>query len=121
MAVLRARRAGITRTVEARFGYRVHVLNDGFQHLRLRRDLDLVCVSAHDLTDRPLPAGGLRERPAALARADLILLEAEGAALEGLASVPPERVLRLRRRVLGFFGPETQAYPVPNILGGDKT
>jgi len=107
------RRDRVGRAVEARFGYRVHVLDDGFQHLRLRRDLDLVCVSAHDLTDRPLPAGGLRERPAALARADLILLDAEGAALEGLASVPPERVLRLRRRVLGFFGPDGAARPAP--------
>ena len=52
-----------------RFGRVVHVLDDGFQHLRLARDLDVVCLDARDLSDRPLPAGRLREGPRALARA----------------------------------------------------
>ena len=44
------------------------VLDDGFQHWRLARDLDIVAVDAAD----PLCARRLRrERPAALARADL--------------------------------------------------
>ena len=60
------RRDVVGRAVEARFGRRVHVLDDGFQHLRLARDLDLVCLDVADLDDRPLPAGRLRERPAAL-------------------------------------------------------
>jgi branched-chain amino acid transport system permease protein len=29
--------------------------------------------------------------------------------------------LFLQNTALGFFGPETEAYPVPDILGGDKT
>ena len=57
------RRDAVGRVVEARFGRRVHVLDDGFQHLRLERDLDLVCLDVHDLEDQPLPAGRLRERP----------------------------------------------------------
>jgi len=115
------RRDRVGRAVEARFGSRVHVLDDGFQHLRLRRDLDLVCASAHDLVDRPLPAGRLREPAAALARADLILLDADAAALAGLAAVHPGRVLRLRRRVVGFFGLDgvEQAAPArPFLLSG---
>jgi tetraacyldisaccharide 4'-kinase len=114
------RRERVGRAVEARFGPRVHVLDDGFQHLRLRRDLDVVCASARDLVDRPLPAGRLRESPSALARADLILLEAEGAALEAegaaLAAVSDAHaghVLRLRRRVLGFFGLDGSERPAP--------
>src|SRR5262249_56083068 len=63
------RRHAVGRAVEARFGRRVHVLDDGFQHLRLARDLDLVCLDVHDPADRPLPAGPPRARPAALARA----------------------------------------------------
>jgi tetraacyldisaccharide 4'-kinase len=107
------RRDRVGRAVEQRFGSRVYLLDDGFQHLRLRRDLDLVCASAHDLVDRPLPAGRLRESAAALARADLVLLDADGVAAAGLAAVHPGRVLRLRRRGLGFFGPEGDARPAP--------
>jgi tetraacyldisaccharide 4'-kinase len=108
------RRDRVGRAVEARFGARVHVLDDGFQHLRLGRDLDLVCTSARDLGDRPLPAGRLRESLSALARADLILLEADGAPLAALSDAHPGRVLRLRRRVLGFFGLDGAERPAPS-------
>jgi len=54
----------------------VFLLDDGFQHLRLQRDLDLVLI---DVTDpfgegAVLPAGRLREPLGALARADMVLL-----------------------------------------------
>ena len=39
-------RARAGRAVEAAMGPRVFVLDDGFQHLRLARDLDIVCVDA---------------------------------------------------------------------------
>ena len=92
------RRDEVGRAVEARFGRVVHVLDDGFQHLRLERDLDVLCAQAGDLADRPLPAGRLREFPSAASRAHVLLL-AEGAAAPGL---PPDRVFTLRRRVVGF-------------------
>ncbi len=72
----------VGRAVEQRFGERVHVLDDGFQHLRLARDLDVVCLDVHDLDDRPLPAGRLREAPQALERAQLVLLTRLEAASE---------------------------------------
>jgi tetraacyldisaccharide 4'-kinase len=93
------RRDEVGRAVEARFGPVVHVLDDGFQHLRLRRDLDVLCVQADDLDGRPLPAGALREFPSAAGRAD-VLLAPEGAALP--AALPAERVFAVRRRVVGF-------------------
>jgi tetraacyldisaccharide 4'-kinase len=109
------RRDDAGRLVESRFGPRVHVLDDGFQHLRLARDLDLLCVDAADLSDRPLPAGRLRERPEAAARADLLLVT--GAApgeSEALASrFGRERTLRLTRRVVGFFGLDGTPRPAP--------
>jgi tetraacyldisaccharide 4'-kinase len=84
---------------ERRFGATVHVLDDGFQHLRLHRDLDLLCATPADLQDAPLPAGRLRERPAAAGRASALLL----AAADG--DVPPAgpRTFQLRRRLEGFF------------------
>jgi tetraacyldisaccharide 4'-kinase len=101
------RRDVVGRVVEARFGPRVHVLDDGFQHLRLERDLDLVCLDVRDLDDRPLPAGRLREGPEALDRADVILLtRLEAATEEELRALEtrlgPERTFRVSRRVLGW-------------------
>ena len=53
----------------------VLVLDDGFQHLALRRDFDLVCLRASAAGDDcVLPAGRLREPPAALARAHAVLV-----------------------------------------------
>ncbi len=105
------RRDEVGRVVEEHFGPRVHVLDDGFQHLRLARDLDLVCLDVHDLADRPLPAGRLRERPAALGRADLVLLtRVEAADEDHLRTLENrlgrERTFRVRRRLLGFRTPD---------------
>ena len=110
-------RAG--RSIEMTFGPRVFVLDDGFQHLRLRRDLDIVCVDAADLRARPLPAGSLRERPSALSRADLIAVSGEdedeaGAAAASLAQrFGPARVLRVRRHPVGFFDLAGAPAPAP--------
>ena len=58
-------------------GARIVVLDDGFQHRRLARDLDLVVMPNADTESRgdlaPLPAGRMREPWAAAARADLRL------------------------------------------------
>ena len=94
------RRERVGRAVEERFGRRVHVLDDGFQHLRLHRDLDLVCATPADLLDAPLPAGRLRERPSAVLRAGALLLAGTDGELPR-AALP--RVFHLRRRVEGFF------------------
>ena len=57
-----------------RSGARVAVLDDGFQHRRLWRDLDILLVCPRDLSEETalLPLGPLREPPAAAARADLV-------------------------------------------------
>jgi tetraacyldisaccharide 4'-kinase len=54
---------------------RVLILDDGFQHRRLRRDLDIVVVpaSSHPGAERLLPWGRLREPLSALHRADAIV------------------------------------------------
>jgi len=75
IVVVAARRAaGIERAVA--LGAEVVVLDDGFQHLAVVRDFDLVLLDAqaplgNGLT---LPAGRLREFPAALRRASMYLL-----------------------------------------------
>ena len=65
IAADRARGAGAT----------VVVLDDGFQHRRLARDLDLVLLAAEDrFPGRLLPTGPYREPATSLARADVILV-----------------------------------------------
>lgn len=61
---------------ERRLGATVHVLDDGFQHLQLERDVDLLLVSEDDLDDRPIPAGRLRETLRAAPAADAALVTA---------------------------------------------
>jgi len=52
----------------------VHLLDDGFQHRRLTRTLDVVLVTEEDLEEALLPAGNRREPLAALRRADVVVL-----------------------------------------------
>ena len=59
---------------EQRFGPRLHLLDDGFQHRQLARDFDIVLVTPDDARDRLLPAGRLREPLTALGRADAVVL-----------------------------------------------
>lgn len=98
--------------VLARHGTNWFVLDDGFQHLRLARDADIVLVDAMDPFGggMTLPAGRLREPVSALSRADVVVItrsvQAPASALEAVirrhtkkpiyyASTEIESVLRL--------------------------
>ncbi len=71
--------AGLAAEAEAGEGgeRRVHLLDDGFQHRRLARAMDVVLVTAEDLDDALLPAGNLREALGALRRADAVVVREE--------------------------------------------
>jgi tetraacyldisaccharide 4'-kinase len=62
--------------IEAEFRPGVFLLDDGFQHWRLHRDVDIVLVDTLDPFGRGrlFPAGRLREPLSALARADAVVL-----------------------------------------------
>lgn len=57
----------------------VHVLDDGFQHRQLVRDLDIVLLTEEDTADLLLPAGNRREPLSMLGEAQVILLREEEA------------------------------------------
>ncbi len=59
---------------EERFGPRLHLLDDGFQHRRLAREFDIVLPTSADARDSLLPIGRLREPLSALRRADAVVL-----------------------------------------------
>jgi tetraacyldisaccharide 4'-kinase len=75
-------------------GADVAVLDDGFQHRRLRRDLDLVAIDASDPfgCGHLFPRGLLRESIAGLVRADAAVLTRAG-------GLPPERRAEIRAAV----------------------
>jgi tetraacyldisaccharide 4'-kinase len=87
------------RLAEERLEVTVHVLDDGFQHLRLARDVDLLLADRDDLTERVLPAGRLREPPGSAACADALLtVEAEQPIVDRLrAALGVPTVFRVRR------------------------
>lgn len=60
----------------AKRGVHWFVLDDGFQHLQLARDVDIVLIDATNPFGRGrlLPAGRLREPRSALARADIVVI-----------------------------------------------
>ncbi len=60
----------------------MHLLDDGFQHRQLARDVDIVVVHRTDFEERLLPAGRLREPLSAMRRADFLALREEDADLE---------------------------------------
>jgi len=66
--------AGLKRLLDAAEPPEVLLLDDGFQHLRLRRDLDVVVLDATRPFGRCFPAGLFREPGRALRRADLVVL-----------------------------------------------
>jgi tetraacyldisaccharide 4'-kinase len=70
------RRIDAIRLLRGQGHFDVFILDDGFQHLRLRRDLDLLLINAVRGFGNGwvLPAGPLRESHTAIARADAIVL-----------------------------------------------
>jgi tetraacyldisaccharide 4'-kinase len=57
--------------------HRIHLLDDGFQHRQLHRDVNIALFSHHDRDDRLLPAGNLREPLSALRRASILAVPAQ--------------------------------------------
>jgi tetraacyldisaccharide 4'-kinase len=88
------------RLAEIRLGATVHVLDDGFQHLGLERDVDLVLAQRTDLevAARPPAREPMRERPAAAAEADAVILIDEGADLDA-AKLRVKKMFTLSRQI----------------------
>jgi tetraacyldisaccharide 4'-kinase len=88
------------RLAEHHLGATAHLLDDGFQHLQLDRDVDLVIVSGDDLAPdaRTLPGGRLREPPDTLLAADAMLALDDQALERGpWPRNAPFEIFRMRR------------------------
>jgi tetraacyldisaccharide 4'-kinase len=63
------------RSADSRF--LIHLLDDGFQHRQLHRDVNILLLNRRDLSDHLLPAGNLREPLSALLRATVLAVPAD--------------------------------------------
>lgn len=83
--VVAADRARAGQVAIDRFDSTVLILDDGFQHLRLERKVDLLVLSSADLAEKLLPSGRLREPVSAASAADAVLAYGSAADAEQLA------------------------------------
>jgi tetraacyldisaccharide 4'-kinase len=106
--IVGARRIDTGRLAEQRYQATVHLLDDGFQHLALARDVDLLVVSSHDLEGETLlPGGRLREPVDAVRRADALLVTGE--------TLPDARALAARWEIGKAFA-VTRTASVPRLI-----
>ena len=78
------------RLAESRLGCTVHVLDDGFQHFDLMRDIDLLVAPDASEDMRTLPFGRFREPLDAAAAADALLVDEVAQDVSPVSS-PPDR------------------------------
>lgn len=80
---------------------KAHILDDGFQHRQLARDVDILLLSRRDLSDHLLPAGNLREPLSAALRAHVIAIPADEPEVEAqLKSLGWQGIIwRIRRHM----------------------
>lgn len=98
-----------------KFGVTAFVLDDGFQHRRARRDVDIVCIDATEPFGggKILPAGRLRESSANLARADAVVITRSDL-IDDIADLefeiseiaPDAKIFRGRNEICEFVGLE---------------
>lgn len=95
---------------EQRYGATVHLLDDGFQHHALARDIDLLVVAPHDLEGGAtlLPIGRLREPVDVARRADALLVTH--------ATLPEARALAARWGVGKAFAVTRSSGSVPRLV-----
>jgi tetraacyldisaccharide 4'-kinase len=105
--------AGLLAEAEDTFG--THLLDDGFQHRQLHRDVNLLLLNQADWQGSLLPAGSLREPRSAIGRADVLVIPADEPELEAMlrARGHAQPVWRMRRRM----EPPAAAGPVVAFCG----
>jgi tetraacyldisaccharide 4'-kinase len=89
------------RLAEHRFDASVHVLDDGFQHLQLDRDVDIVMIGRDDIAHPvTLPSGLLREPLDTILAADAVVAADDDVVVDAVGlQVPFFRTRRALRKI----------------------
>jgi len=112
-------RVAAARWAREKFEISAFILDDGFQHRRARRDLDVVCIDATDPcgNGRILPAGTLRESFKSLSRADAIVITRSDQ-VEDTGEL--ERRLMERSPDAAIFKAKTRIASIVTLDGSDE-
>src|SRR3984957_15762107 len=99
-------RFGEGQRIESHQAIDIFLLDDGFQHLQLARDLDIALIDAsRPMTQQLLPAGPMREPLSALTRAGIIIFtrtENTAGAKEAIQRLSNLPIFAASTRLLGF-------------------
>ncbi|MCB9366602.1 MAG: tetraacyldisaccharide 4'-kinase [Calditrichaeota bacterium] len=97
LVISNADRVASARVAVEEFGAKVILLDDGFQHRALARDVDIVLFDALEPVGngRLLPAGRLREPVSALTRATALISVGNGDGVEALGAVHGKPVYKV--------------------------
>jgi tetraacyldisaccharide 4'-kinase len=99
--------------VDANDRRHVHLLDDGMQHRKLARDVEIVLLHRSDFETTLLPAGRLREPLSALERADFVVLREEDRDLAARA----RRWMRVNAQIDGQVWTIRRELKVPALPG----
>jgi tetraacyldisaccharide 4'-kinase len=102
-----ADRFGVGSALEQSGAIDLFLLDDGFQHMQLARDVDILLMDAsRSLTnERLLPAGSLREPVSAMSRADILVFtraETQPGVTAALSHLSEYPVFAATTKLLGF-------------------
>jgi tetraacyldisaccharide 4'-kinase len=110
--------------IESRQAIDIFLLDDGFQHLQLARDLDIVLIDvSRPMAQALLPAGPMREPLSALTRAAIIVFtrtENTAGAKEAIQRLSNLPIFAASARLLGFhlIGSEGSLETVADLGSG---
>ena len=98
-------RAEAARYIEKRCNPDLIILDDGMQHLRVRRDIELVLLRPEDLEsdwNRVIPSGPWREGAGALASASAFIVKADPGQFSSLESIAWQRLESFGKPLFSF-------------------
>ncbi|OEU70720.1 MAG: tetraacyldisaccharide 4'-kinase [Desulfovibrio sp. S3730MH75] len=96
------------------------VLDDGFQHMAVQRDLDFVLMTPDDFAEgwnKVIPRGTWRETEAALCRADCFFVKSSVAEFNSMKGVIKERLGEFKKPVFQF---NLKAESLISLKSGDS-
>ncbi|WP_461829742.1 tetraacyldisaccharide 4'-kinase [Aquifex sp.] len=91
------------------------ILDDGFQHRKLHRDLDIVLLKRKDIKDYLLPYGNLREPLSSLKRANVIILSYQE--VEPFEFRTEKPAFKMFREFGSLLDSEFREFPIEHLKG----